>query len=591
MISVDYIVLLLYLAGIVAVGALFARLNRSAADMFAAGGQSPWWASGLSGFMTMFSAGTFVVWGGIAYKFGLVAVAINLCYGVAALAVGYFVAGRWKQLGVETPAQFIQMRYGKTALHFYTWSMMVYRIVGVAVALYSLALILTALMPLAEGNPLRDSATGNLSLAWAIVLFGAIVVVYTMMGGLWAVLMTDVLQFIVLNLAVLFVVPMLLLKAGGIGTFLADAPDGFFLLVGGGYTWFFLAGWVAIHFFMVGAEWAFVQRFLCVPNPRAARRSSYLFGTLYLVSPFVWLLPPLIWRVQQPLPPDATPAMIDAAAEQAYILACRSVLPPGMVGLMVAAMFSATASMVSSQLNVFAGVLTSDFYRSLLDPAAPERRLVWVGRAWTTLLGAILLGIALAVPYLGGAERVIVSITSLLVGPLLAPTLWGLMSRRMDARAVFVTAAVCFTAGFVVKFGLAPDGWLANIGPLAPAARFVQDNAPSIDIFLGVVLPVLVLTALQWSSVGTATGWQRVQAFEADWHAAAPGRAAVQASRLPALVVAWALSICGTLMAVLSVLDAESRVVLGLFAGTLFLISAIVGILVRRKTDPDPHAS
>jgi len=77
--------------------------------MFAAGGQSPWWTSGLSAFMTMFSANTFVVWGGIAYKMGLVAVIINLMYGVAALLVGYFVAGRWKNLGIETPAQFIHL--------------------------------------------------------------------------------------------------------------------------------------------------------------------------------------------------------------------------------------------------------------------------------------------------------------------------------------------------------------------------------------------------------------------------------------------------------------------------------------------------
>ena len=583
MVGVDYLVLSLYLVGIVGVGALFARFNRSASDMFAAGGQSPWWASGLSGFMTMFSAGTFVVWGGIAYKYGLVAVIINLCYGVAALAVGYFVAGRWKKLGVETPAQFIKMRYGKTALHFYTWSMMIYRIVGVAVALYSLALILTALMPLAEGNPLRDVVTGNLSLNWAIVIFGVVVVVYTMMGGLWAVLMTDVLQFIVLNLAVLFVVPMLLIETGGFGGFVSAAPEGFFLPTGGGYTWFFLAGWVAIHFFMVGAEWAFVQRFICVPNPRDARRSSYLFGILYLFSPFLWLLPPLLWRVQQPLPADADAAVIDAAAGQAYILACQAVLPAGLVGLMVAAMFSATASMVSSQLNVFAGVLTSDIYRGLINPDASERRLVWVGRAWTTFLGAVLLGIALAIPYLGGAERVIVSVTSLLVGPLLTPTLWGLMSRRMDARAVFVTAAVCFVTGFAVKFGLAANGWLAAIAFLDPAAAFVQDNTQSIDIFLGVVLPIAVLIILQHSRKSTAPGWERVMQFEGDSQTAVMEAAPVAASRLPAIVVSWALAICGILMLALGIFQAEARMVVLLFAFALFGIAALVAFLATRN--------
>ena len=87
--------------------------------------------------------------------------------------------------------------------------MMVFRIVGVAVSLYALSVVLVAMMPLPEGNFLRDEATGNLSLTWAIIIFGSIVVIYTMAGGLWAVLMTDVLQFIVLNLAVLFIIPLI----------------------------------------------------------------------------------------------------------------------------------------------------------------------------------------------------------------------------------------------------------------------------------------------------------------------------------------------------------------------------------------------
>ena len=113
-------------------------------------------------------------------------------------------------------------------------------------------------MPLGEGNPLRDPETGNLSLRYAILIFGSIVVLYTMIGGLWAVLMTDVLQFIILNLAVLFVVPLALHQVGGVGGFIEQAPEGFFDLVKEEkYTVFFLAGWAAIHFFMIGAEWAF----------------------------------------------------------------------------------------------------------------------------------------------------------------------------------------------------------------------------------------------------------------------------------------------------------------------------------------------
>jgi len=65
--TVDYIVILLYILGIVGAGMVFAGKMKNSKEMFAAGGQSPWWVSGLSAFMTMFSAGTFVVWGGIAY--------------------------------------------------------------------------------------------------------------------------------------------------------------------------------------------------------------------------------------------------------------------------------------------------------------------------------------------------------------------------------------------------------------------------------------------------------------------------------------------------------------------------------------------
>ena len=192
--------------------------------------------------------------------------------------------------------------------------MMVYRMMGVGVALYSLAVILVALMPIAEGSFLRDPVTGNLSLTWAILFFGMCVVIYTMVGGLWAVLMTDVLQFIVLNLAVLFILPLILIKVGGVGGFVEQAPAGFFMPVAGEFTWFVLAGWCAIHFFMVGAEWAFAQRYICVPTEKDAKKGVFLFGALYLVSPILWLAPPLIWRVIQPIPAGRDPCAGDCAS-------------------------------------------------------------------------------------------------------------------------------------------------------------------------------------------------------------------------------------------------------------------------------------
>ena len=140
----DWTILILYLVGTVGIGIILGRKVKSTTDLFAAGGASPWWASGLSAFMTMFSANTFVVWGGMAYEHGLVAVMVNLCYGVAALLAGYTVAGKWKKLGIRTPAEFVERRFGPGALHFYTWSMMIYRLVGSAGALYAIAILTVA---------------------------------------------------------------------------------------------------------------------------------------------------------------------------------------------------------------------------------------------------------------------------------------------------------------------------------------------------------------------------------------------------------------------------------------------------------------
>lgn len=313
----DYIVIVLYIIGIVAAGMVFARKMKSSKDMFAAGGQSPWWVSGLSAFMTMFSAGTFVVWGGIAYQYGFVAVAINMCYGLSALLVGWFLSGYWRKLGVDSAAEFLQLRFGPSIVQFYTWFQGTVGIFSIGAAIYALSKIACALMPLPEGHLLADPATGFLSVPFTSITLCVVVILITFSGGLWAVLMTDVLQFIILAVSVVFVVPLILLKVGGWDSFLAQVPEGFTSPVAAEFSWWFLAGWVIIHFFKIGAEWTYVQRYTCVPAEKDARKVAYIFGVMYLVSPLFWMLPALVFRAIEP----------GHDSEQAYILACQLVLP------------------------------------------------------------------------------------------------------------------------------------------------------------------------------------------------------------------------------------------------------------------------
>jgi len=565
--ALDYIVLLLYVVGMFVVASVFSSKIHDADDLVNAGRQSPWWVAGLSGFMTMFSAATFVIWGGIAYRYGLVAIVINLTYGVAALLVGFFVAGRWRRLGLATPAEFIELRYGRAALNFYTLVNLVYRMVSVGVSLYAIAVIASSLMPVEKGFLFADATSGCVSTTWIIVAVGIIVTFYTMLGGLWAVLMTDVVQFIVLTASVAIVAPLILLESGGASQFVASAPQGFFLPTAGDWTWFVLVAWCATQFFTIGAEWAFVQRYLCVPGRRDAKKAAWLFGVLYLSSPVLWMIPPMVYRT---IDPTADP-------ERAYILACQSVLPTGMVGLLLAAMFSATASIVDSQLNVFAGVLLNDIYRPLFRPQATQAHLVRVGRTMILALGCLLVVLGVAVPAMGGAEDVIVKIASLVVVPLLLPTIWGLLSRKVGVSAVWLTAAISFLFGGTVQIALAiagkgvvPTGW-------EPTLRWVRDNGRAADMLAGVVVPVLVMIGCEFFARRSDEGWNRIASRPEPPDAAATGTW----TRLPARITGWSVVACGALMTMVLPWADEGFFVLVIYAATLWTLGIVILISSR----------
>lgn len=562
MAPLDLLVFGLYLLGLVVMGMFFVRRMKSTEEMFAAGGQSPWWLSGLSAFMTMFSAGTFVVWGGIAYEFGLVAVAICMCYGVAALLAGWFLAGLWKSLGVQSATEFLELRFGNSIVQFYTWLQGTIGIFGMGGSVYALSVLVCALVVLPEGSMLADPETGRLSVTLMSLLICAVVVVITFGGGLWAVLVTDVMQFIILTVAVVVVVPMLFLKTGGVRAFIDKSPEGFFAPVAGDFTWWFLAGWVAVHFFKVGAEWAFVQRFVCVPTPRDARKSTYLFGVMYLVSPIFWMLPPMIYRT------------IEAGAdpEQAYILACRLVLPAGMMGLMIAAMSSATASMVTTFLNVYAGAFTTEVYRRYFRPLAGQAELVMAGRVITLLLGGLVVAGALIIPAAGSYTGYVLTTAAIFSGPLMLPTIWGLFSRKIGLRTLWVATVAGIAVAVLVKFGLGAGGWAVGWTWLQPLAELAQINARVTDLVVGSFVPLLVLAVAEVLEHSTHPGWERLRAFSA----AAREQAPVKPSTLPALLCGWAVLAIAVLIGILALVDREDAAVLAV--SSLILLSVAVAI-------------
>jgi Na+/proline symporter len=560
--GLDLVVIAIYMTGLIGMGAIFARMS-DIREMFAAGGQSPWWLSGLSAFMTTFSAGTFVVWGGIAYQQGLVGVFILLVIGIAAIVVGRFLADRWKNFGYDSAAEFIEDRFGRSLVQFYTWLQGTVGLFTMGGAVYALSVIVCTLIPLPEGHFLADPETGNFSVTIASLIICTVVIAIATGGGLWAVLMTDALQFIILSVSVLFVIPLIISHIGGPAEFIASAPEGFFSPVSGEFTWWFLAGWCLVFCFKLGGEWAYVQRFACVPSGGDARKSYYLFGILYLVSPLIWMLPPMAYRIIEP----------GANYEQAYILASQTVLPAGMLGLMVSAMCSATASMATTQLNVYAGAFTTEFYKGILRPSAHEKELVMAGRIISVLLGGIIIGGAMLIPRLGTYTGYILGMVAMLTGPLVLPTIWGLFSRKIGLTTAWTVTIMGVLGGVFVKLGFREGGWFEGVEFLSSVTQLLQANERITEIVMGAMFPLLLLVIAELLVQRTSPGWHRVITNRNQQRQ----KPVKKASVFPARLCGWSACAIAFLMTVIAFLNPDETFIIGAFAAVMFLVG--IGIL------------
>ena len=495
MVGIDYIVIVLYFLGLIAVSVLVSRSIKSSADMFIAGRNSSWWLSGMSTYMTLFSASTFVIWGGVAFRSGFVAVLIGNILGFASFFVGRYLTGKWREMKIKSPGEYLTIRFGKRSLNFYTLLGIIGRGFHTAVALYAIAVVMSTLMTLPEGH-FMAGANGHLSISWAIIILGVITLLYTVLGGFLAVLMTDVIQFGVLITVVIFMIPLSINAIGGLENFVAGAPDGYFTPVSAEYPWFWLILWFFVNSFTIGGDWPFVQRYISVPTVSDARKSTYLVGALYLLTPLIWYFPAMVFRQ---IEPGANP-------EQAYILMSDHVLMKGMLGVMLAAMVSATLSTVSGTLNVFANVFTYDIYGQK-HPEVGEKRLIRIGRIFTFAFGAAIISLALLIPYAGGAEKVVVTILTMIIGPLYIPSVWGVFSKRLTQKHLLTAMIITYACGI---FGLAfkfSD---------AVRATFEWINPNVLESVIGTVVPVILLAIMEIRAKIKGTidpGYERVQAI------------------------------------------------------------------------------
>ena len=448
----DYITIILFSIGVLITGVSFSKTGKDMKSFFSGGGNVPWGMSGLSLFMGFFSAGTFVVWGSIAYSYGMVSIIIQLTMAVAGYAVGTWIAPRWHRTHSLTAAEYITGRLGVKTQKTYTYIFLAVSVFTTGSFLYPVAKIV--------------EVTTGIPLTTAIFALGAFSMVYVALGGLRGVVVTDVLQCVILFAAVVIAVPLAFDKIGGVGTFFEKVPEGFFELFEGEYTPGFVIAFAIYNMFFLGGNWAYVQRYTSVKTERDSRKTGWLFGVLYTISPILWMLIPMIYRVYNP-------SLSGLENEGAYLLMCKEAMPDGLLGLMLGGMIFATASSLNATLNISAGVVTNDIFKRM-RPDASEKTLMNVARISTWGFGIMAIIVALLIRSMGGIVNVVISVAALTGVPVYLPVIWSLFSKRQTARtilsATFISLAINLIFKFVTPhFGLALDRtWEMIVGTAVP---------------------------------------------------------------------------------------------------------------------------
>jgi len=427
--AADYSVIFVFFAAMIGVGVYYSRRAKSSDQFFGNDKTVPWWLSGVSFYMNSFSALAFVMYSALAYKFGWVPVTVSWLSVPAVLLGAWFLAVRWRRAAKGSPIDYIATRYTPGMCR------------TLAVLGLPMQLLDNALKLLAIGTVVGVGM--GFPLFWSICISGLIIVLYTFLGGLKATLVCDFIQFFVI-LAVVFALPPLCLGrlaavdggsglAHGFRVFLERAPEGFFNFTNGQYTWTYMLVFLCCVGSTLSTNWSLVQRYYSTKSDRDAKKMAYLVAALLFAGPPLFFFPAMAARVFLP-----EIDLNDANAMNAvYATVCRSVLPAGMIGMVIAAMFSATMSSLAGNFNAAAAVVTNELYLKVAKNPSPRAKMI-AARVATALVGGLVVGLTFVMQYAQGADDLFNlsnKVFGVFLPPIAIPMLAGLFVRRFSRRS------------------------------------------------------------------------------------------------------------------------------------------------------------
>lgn len=499
--TLDWAVLLVYLAAILLIGFYFARRNTNTEEYFVGGRRFRGWVIGLSLVGTSISSVTFLAYPADAFKTGWLRYLPNLALPLALLMAARVFLPFFRRGNMTSAYEFLEQRFGPSVRVYGALAFIVAQLVRLAMILYLLSLLILQLV--------------DVSPTVAIVAAGLFVGLYTVIGGIDAVIWTDVMQTVVLMIGGLLCIWVVVdalpgglgqvfREAGAAGKFaLAEWRDGEPQPVRWGLS---LSEKTATMMLFIGlTNWLTeyssnqntVQRYCASRSTEEARRGLwvYLFTALPVWA-FYMLLGTALWVFFQHFPDPMATAVLAGKEKAEAILPwfITEYLPAGLAGLVVAAALAAAMSSLDSSINSVTTVSIVDLYRRHLRTGRDDHHYLRVARAVAVAVTGLMI---LGALWLNGAHTHTLQDTSTILvslfgGGMLGLYLLGFLSRRGDAHAAWwgIACTLIFTSWTV----LTNEGML----PVALSAPF--------DLYYTGLIGNLVMFAVGY---GAARLWPR----------------------------------------------------------------------------------
>ncbi|MEE9296553.1 MAG: sodium:solute symporter [Phycisphaerae bacterium] len=480
MAGLDVVLLVAYFVGVAGVGVWSGKRSlENSKSYFLSGRSVGWFAIGASLFASNISAEHFIGLAGSGASSGLAVGQFEWLACFVLLLLGWLFVPFYVRTGVFTMPEFLEERYNeKCRTYLSAISLIAYVFTKISVSIFAGAMVL------------------EMVLGWNIWV-GAIVLIvatgaYTIFGGLRAVIYTEMFQAFILIAGGVFLTVAAISKVGGIAM-LADGVDSEFFnlwkdLDHPDFPWTgILFGAPILGVWYWCTDQMIVQRTLAAKSVEEAQRGTIFAGFLKLLPVFILVLPGVAGKI---LYPDVMP-------NHMYATLVNELLPPGVKGLVVAALLAALMSSLAAVFNSSSTLVVMDFYKKW-RPAAPEKELVRAGQVATV----ILVGVGLVwLPFIGVmSDQLFVylqSVQAYISPPIAAVFLVGLLWRRANgtgALAALLTGFVLGALRFVAELGVKSETPWVTWPPLVEYARI---NFLHIAVLLFVIsIVILVVVSL-----------------------------------------------------------------------------------------------